>query len=386
MALSTTSKRGFINRLAQAAVDYDRTLRLLPYIDLQKQCREMGIELLKINGEGHVRQNLLRYGNVLRPYDKCHTPEENSLGRTETRELELHTGVINYLENVQDYAHDRAYDSLTRRVDNRGKQSPYEVEILEGIARTLSEDIFLSLCSSSRAEGGVFDGFHTQILQEVKGGGISEEKHNLVTLRMDAQSIVIENAHPLLFEGDLHVYMGRTQYIRMAQKVTPMHGLPTQALLESLIAAGNAVRGRVHIHQSPIFEGMTIFAKAGILQLGVKDPKDEQFVQVIPQPDDPNSIRYWIQTSVGVRIASLSGRAFACSEYRAEGLPEAAGFSGDTQERRSNIVCAEGETAVATGADGEVVVPAIKEKFPNGYGEPDAHGRGADDPHYGEDA
>ncbi len=323
--------------LQRMAETYDDVLRKMPYLTLMETLDKVKINLVEVlDGKDKVVV-YHRKGGIARPYTPgaSNAVSEEELGKAFERVLEPKECYTALKDHIMNYRNKRVISNRPEKVDNKTKQHPQEVLILESKIRTVGEDILSALFFASRNEDdkspmGMFDGFNEQINKEITAGDIATAKGNLFSTGP------IESPGD---ENDMEAFDKLVEFLRSASPFLRQHGtlyMTQDAMFRAMEALGNKLKYKnalewevflnhlrgltaapgLEIISDPIFGtgSRLIYTAPDNLDFGIDTMGDEQFVHVRSPYEDPNIAQFWMQWKAGTRVTSIHPKTFLVND------------------------------------------------------------------------
>lgn len=325
-----------VTDLQRAAVEYDNTLREMPYYDLRQEIAAMGVNLLSVTGTDKIAI-FQRKGGLARPYVVNGTNEvsESEIGKIVERELTPKPSYVALKDHIMNYTDKKVVSNAAEPVNNKTKDHPLEFLIIRSKVRTVGEDILEALFHASydvddKTPMGMFKGFNPAISDFITAGEISAAKGNL-----KATGALTAPAN----DEDMEAFNKLVTFIRSADPFLRKFGslwITQEALWYAMDALGNklkyknAMEYEVFVNHlrsitgSPklnIITGAALGSGSrlmltipGNLDLGMGAPDDQQFVEVRTPYEDPNIIQFWMQWVAGTRIRNIHRKEFLVND------------------------------------------------------------------------
>jgi len=325
-----------ISSLQESAIRLQKDLKLLPFFIFKEVLGGHGITMWPGIQNKHVLTTFLRKQGILEPYVAGAVNNKN-VGKAVEEELEVYLGYASVKDNIQNYKTiSIGPDVLLGK--NKSKNHPWQQVMLSSIVKTFGEDILDALFPAARdvedlSPLGVFDGYDTIIDAKILSGAIAEGENNYY----ETDAFTNENTYEQLLEfwRSRHPHLKKANTLLLVpdhignyydDNFFTVHKYRAEkddykrTLLEGS-------EGRCRIVRSNIMGtgDRIMLIVNGLLHFGFDTNGDESFVQVRTPYEDPNMIQFWIQSSMGCRIASVHEKLFSVNN----GTPTAVQLSGD---------------------------------------------------------
>ncbi len=324
----------------------EKELRYLPWFFIMEELAKLGINIKKVKGIDVITE-LQRKSGILKPYNiGTAATEQTEVAKLSERELKLQTSYYALVDNIKNYATapilNNPFDS---GAINQSKKDPLEVEIIKASIKTFAEDVLDALFFAERdvtdlTPQGTFDGFNTLIADEKTATKISLALGNM------------QNTGAIIAPASSSSYAALTQLINFVRGADRMlrkypadlfltnavynHGIDslenrmqykdadTEALENYINTKCNS---KIKIRTSDILgTGDNIMlTMPGLLDFGMDNQGDLDFVQIRSIKTDPNIVQFWMQADFGARINGLHKKVFCVNERAAVSDP----ISGD---------------------------------------------------------
>ncbi|MDR1436825.1 MAG: hypothetical protein LBI65_01770 [Candidatus Symbiothrix sp.] len=343
-----------VEGLTRAARQYSNVLRELPFFDYNEVAKALRLNILKVKGED-IDISIRRKAGILRPYKPGLTLGNNQeLVKFYESKLKPELVYAELKDNITNYREKKVVSNAGEMVDNKSKKHPLELLILKNVLRSFSEDVIFAFFFAERDDAVAspqtsFNGFFTKLDMLTAAGEISEAKKNYaatgtfdtgVSMGIGADGKnhytrlvdFIRAAHPLLRRGlvTLICAEGPVNAARDGfRAIVKNHDYPSlEQVIEKLRSDANAPQLSINTHECLGTGDKLILAKPGLLDIGVGDESDKDFVQVRNPYADPNEVQYWIQAAFDTRIKDVHEKLFLTNEQVNTSL----NLSGDYQE------------------------------------------------------
>ena len=328
--------------LTRAAVEYDNTLRELPFFKLNEIAKRLRIRIIKVKGE-HIIVSKRRKADILRPYVPGLTlRNEQELMKFFEAKIKPEKTYAEIFDNINNYKEVNVVSNAGEMVNNKTKKHPLEFLILKDMVISYGEDIAFNLFFAERDEdvksaATAFTGFNPKLDILIAAGEISAAKKNLVTTGAfdmpadgddtDAYDKLVDflkQAHPLMKQGETLLYAtDKPLQAALAAygNIVRFHQNPTMAqMLEKL--KSDVEMPNLDVIRDPVLGtgDRLMVMKPGLLDLGTNEESDGQFVQVRNIFDDPNDVQYWIQSDWDTRIIDIHPKLFMMNEQSNTGV------------------------------------------------------------------
>lgn len=324
-----------LNRVAE---QYNPVLQKLPFAMLVETLDKLGVNLLEVAGKDILMQFQRKRG-ISQPYIVTETPSLTyitAVGKVVERTLETKECYAVLKDHIMNYKGKQILNSLdAQKVDNKLKNHPLEMLIIESKVRTIAEDIidalfFAERDTSDKSPMGMFDGFFTKLAAEIVAGEIATGKGNLVTTGAlaapadaddtDAYDILvhfIRSAHPMLRKnGVLYLTESSLFYAQdaLGNRLKNKSAMEFDMFLQHLRGVTHSPALTLVADGSMGTGSRLMLMKPRNLDLGIGTAGDEQFVQIRAPYEDPNILQFWTQWENGTRIRSTHQKEFQCNE------------------------------------------------------------------------
>lgn len=325
-----------ITDLSRAAVKYNNVLRELPFFVLNEICRKLGLNIISVQGED-IEINKRRKAGILRPYTKGLTlGQEQELMKFFESKLKPEFVYAEIVDNITQYKDKKVISNQGEWVDNKTKKHPLEFLLLRDMVISFTEDVAFQLFFAERDEttpspSTAFTGFFPKMDILVAAGEIAAAKGNLKTTgtflapadgddteAYDKLVAFVKSGHPLLRSRPSFLYAAEnpidTARRAYRNKVKSFEYPTVEQMLVSLRNDANAPG--LQLRQDTILgtgDKLTL-AQPGLLDIGVNNESDQEFVQVRTPYKDPNDAQFWIQAAYDTRIKDVHEKVFQTNE------------------------------------------------------------------------
>jgi len=321
--------------LSEAAKNYQKELRFLPYGTLVPELSRLGISMMQV-ANIDVKMGLQRKGAMLKPYSPDQGVVENSdLGKFTESELKVETSYSSIKDHIKNYQDKKYINPTGGTAINQTKEHPLERLMVGQKIIIYSEDILDSLYHgkrdvADRSPLGAFTGYETKILEQITASNISEANKNLIptgaiVAPLDENDVLAIRAL-INFVRAGNAYMRRVPTVMHMTEGTAFAaldalgnakkyiGIATMEMLSDYINSQTGARVTCIISQHMGTGSRLIWTVPGNLDFGMNTFGDYQFVQIRSPFEDPNFVQFWIQSDQGCRIVELHQKVFATNE------------------------------------------------------------------------
>lgn len=309
-----------ITDLQRLAIKYQTDIRYLPYAVLFNVLSQLGITLYPGIQDTHKLIQFLRKRGIAKPYAPGITLRDSDVGKLKETPLKVETAYTRVPDNIKRYKEVTMVKPGEMIGSNKTKKHPFEVQLMMNMVRTFGEDILDALFSAERdltdeSPMGLFDGFETKILAAIVSGEISAAEKNLVVsapmaapLNEDDYSAYdnlvdwLLQADPYLLENcDLFLTRATARNCFRAMKNKTKQKAATFIDFKEYLE--DDVDANINIKNTRFMgAGTRLYLTApDNMDFGMNSMGDEAFVQIMPDNDDPNVFKYWIQGEFGTR-------------------------------------------------------------------------------------
>jgi hypothetical protein len=325
-----------VTALQRAAIEYDNTLRELPFYDLRMEMPKLGVNLLSVNGTDKIAI-FQRKGGLARPYviNGSNTVSDEEIGKVVERTLEPKPSYTALKDHIMNYIDKKVVINAAEPVDNKTKNHPLEFLIVRSKVRTVGEDILEALFHAEydtavKSPMGMFKGFNTLISDEITAGEISTAKKNLISTgaisapddETDMEAFnklvaFIRSANPFLRNnGSLWITQQALWYAMdaLGNKLKYKNAMEYEVFVAHLRSITGSPRLNIITHPALGSGSRLMLTIPGNLDLGMGAPDDQQFVDVRDVYEDPNIIQFWMQWTAGTRIRNIHSKEFAVND------------------------------------------------------------------------
>ncbi|MDR1370817.1 MAG: hypothetical protein LBJ72_11940 [Dysgonamonadaceae bacterium] len=325
-----------VDGLTRASRVYNNVLRELPYFMLNQTCKNLRINIIAVKGED-ILISKRRKAGLLRPYKPGLTLGNNpELMKFYEAKLKPEETYAEVNDNILNYKEKKIISNQGEMIDNKSKKHPLELMILTDVVKSVSEDVIFALFFAERDDdvaspSTAFTGFFSKIDLLTVAGEISEENGNLKTTGefklpvhgadyTSYKKLVefVKSAHPLLKQGEVLLYAAENPIncARMAYwKMTKSYQYPsTEEMLTKLRSDANAPGLKLVTDIALGTGDRLLLQKPGLLDLGVNNESDKDYVQVRNPYKDPNEVQFWVQASYDTRINDVHEKLFQTNE------------------------------------------------------------------------
>lgn len=327
-----------LDSLTRAAEVYNNVLRALPYFTFQEAARNLRLNILQVDGE-HIEISKRRKSNFLRAYK----PGLDLGARSELLKFfesklkpELVYAEIN--DNITNYRDKKVISNAGEPINNKTKKHPLEFLILRDYVISLAEDVVFNMFHAQRdfenkSAEGAFNGFFHKLDLLIANENISAENGNYVTTGTfdsdgdDYQKMVdfLRKGHPMLRRAKevlLYVAEGPLDAVTESFRTrVESHDYPSQEQVLKKLRQDAKIPGLQIINDLALGTGDRLMLTVpGLLDLGVGNFTDDEYIQVRNVEKDPNEVQFWAQAAYDTRIIDIHQKLFLTNEQKNTGL------------------------------------------------------------------
>lgn len=345
-----------IEGLSRYAKSWNNTLKELPFYTFNEAALELRLNIIKVQGED-IAVTLRRKAGIVKPYYPGITAgnQQEILNFFEQKlKPEITYAEIN--DNVTNYRDKKVISNQGEWFNNKTKKHPLEALILMAKVRSYAEDVVFSMFFAERdinvpSPMTAFNGFFTKFGLLQVAGEISAAKNNLKTTgSFDAgvnvgvggdginhyQRLVdfVKSSHPLLRRGEV-ILMCTELPLAAARDGLRIKmnyfAMPTvEEMLVKLRSDANCPNLTICTHECLGTGSKLVLLKPGLLDIGVGDNTDKDFVQVRNPWGDPNIVQFWMQASYDTRLVDCHAKIFQTNEQNNIALDLAGDYPAPT--------------------------------------------------------
>ena len=356
--MPTTTPIVSVASLTRVATEYNDVLRALPAFQFNEVAQALALNILSVNGK-HVQINPRRKAGLLRPYAPGLTPDANQeLVKffESTLEPKLVYGSAN--DNITNYRAKKVLSNKGEKVDLQAKTHPLELYIIQSTIESFNEDVIFQMFHAERSDEGTtpataFNGFYTIYDLLVTAGEIAAAKGNLSTTgafvapangtdtaAYDKLVDFVKSGHPLLRRGEVSL-MASSDLMAKARdafrnKVKNFEYATTDMMIERLRDDAQAPSLKWMHHEALGIGDKLTLIKPGVLDFGMSEASDKDYVQVRTPFTDPNMVQFWMEAAFDTRVNDVHAKMFLTNEqvstpvdlagdYKAEVIPPVGG-------------------------------------------------------------
>lgn len=327
-----------VEGLSRASVVFNNALRELPYFKINQIAKLLAFNIIAVQGED-IRINKRRKAGILRPYVKGLTLGQNQeLIKFDEFKLKPEMVYAEIKDNILEYKEKKVLSNQGEWVDNKTKKHPLEFLILTDKVISFAEDIIFNLFFAERdvaipTPATAFTGFFPKLDILQVAGEVSVAKGNLVntgafvkptddtdTEAYDKLVDFVASAHPLLKNRPCDLYAAEKPMEaarRAFHNMVRSHTYPTmEQMLASLRSDANCANLTWLTHPC-LGNGdklMMMDHTEKLLDVGVNNDSDKDFVQVRNPYPDPNEVQFWIQASYDTRFGDIHEKVFRTND------------------------------------------------------------------------
>ena len=200
---------------------------------------------------------------------------------------------------------------------------------------SFGEDVIFSMFHGERSEAGTtpataFNGFYTIYDMLVTAGEIAEAKGNLHTtgafkapvagdsVAYDKLVAFVRAGHPLLRRGEVNLMASSDLIIKardaFRNKTKNFEYATTEMMIERLRDDAQAPSLKLITHEALGTGDKLTLLKPGVLDFGMGDQGDKEFVQVRTPYKDPNIVQFWMEAAFDTRVNDVHAKMFLTNE------------------------------------------------------------------------
>ena len=322
--------------LTRVATEYSDVLRALPAFQFNEVAAALALNILSVNGK-HVQVNPRRQAGLLKPYVAGLDPATNKEVAKffeSVLEPKLVYGAAD--DNITNYREKKVISNKGEKVNLKEKNHPLEFFIIKSMIESFNEDVIFQMFFGERAEDGTtaataFNGFYTIYDMLVTAGEISEAKGNLHTTgafvapasgtdtaAYDKLVAFVKAGHPLLRRGEVNL-MASSDLIMKARdafrnKTKNYEYSTTEQMIERLRDDAQAPSLKLITHEALGVGDKLTLLKPGLLDFGMGDQSDKDYVQVRAPYTDPNMVQFWMEAAFDTRVNDVHAKVFLTNE------------------------------------------------------------------------
>jgi len=322
--------------LTRVAAEYNDVLRALPAFQFDEVASALALNILSVTGK-HVQINPRRKAGLLKPYVAAGDPE------TTAEILKFYESVLEPKlvygaadDNITNYTSKKVISNKGEKVDLKTKTHPLEFFIIQAMVQSFNEDVIFQMFHGERSESGAtpataFNGFYTVYDMLITAGEIASAKGNLHTTgafvapatasdtsAYDKLVEFVKAGHPLLRRGEVGL-MASMDLIAKARsafrnKTSNFEYATTEMMLERLRDDAQAPSLKLLTHEALGIGDKLTLIKPGVLDFGVGDSTDKDYVQVRNPYKDPNIVQFWMEAAFDTRVNDVDAKMFLTNE------------------------------------------------------------------------
>jgi hypothetical protein len=324
-------------KLTSAAKTWDPVLRTLPFYTINDTASRMRLNIVNVPNGEHIIKNKRRKAGIIAPYSPGLTlGQSKELMKFLEASLKPEIVFAEVPDNVTNYDDMFIVSNQGNAVDNKSKKHPLEYLILRDIVTSYGEDIAFNLFTAQRDEEVLspatsFNGFNYKLSTLKAATEVSLANKNLVNSGAfgtgtaevpvdDYQKLVdwLRQANRFLAQGEVILYASEfVMYnVRKSYKErVKAHTDPTFEDTVTLLRDDANIRGLQVISEPEYGTGsQLILIKPGLLDIGMRNVTDQQFVSVRNIEKDPNEVQFWVQSAVDTRIQDIHPKVFMTND------------------------------------------------------------------------
>ncbi len=323
--------------LSSAAKTWDPVLRTLPFIKLNDAAARLRLNIVNVPSGKHIIKNKRRKAGLLAPYSVGLTlGDQKELMKFYEAALEPLIVFAENNDNVTNYEEMNIISNQGNAVDNKTKKHPLEYIIIRDMVISVGEDVAFNLFTAQRDEevlspATAFNGFNYKLSLLKTAGEISLANKNLLNSGKfgtgtteapvdDYQKLVdwLRQANYFLRQGEQILYASEHVMLAVRRSYKDRVKAHTDPTFEDTVKLlrDDANMSRLQIISQPEFGtgDQLMLMKPGLLDVGVRNKTDEQYVQVRNTEKDPNEVQFWIQAAYDTRIQDIHPKLFMINE------------------------------------------------------------------------
>ena len=322
--------------LTRVAAEYNDVLRALPAFQFSEVAQALALNILSVNGK-HVQINPRRKAGLLKPYVAGGDPamQAEILKFYESvLEPKLVYGAAD--DNITNYREKKVLSNKGEKVDLQAKKHPLEFYIIKSMIESFGEDVIFNMFHGERSEEGTtpataFNGFYTIYDMLVTAGEIAEAKGNLHTTgafvtpasgtdtaAYDKLVAFVRAGNPLLRRGEVNLMASSDLIIKardaFRNKTKNFEYATTEMMIERLRDDAQAPSLKLITHEALGTGDKLTLLKPGVLDFGMGDQGDKEFVQVRTPYKDPNIVQFWMEAAFDTRVNDVHAKMFLTNE------------------------------------------------------------------------
>ena len=333
-----------VEKLNEAAIQYDSALRQLPFMTIREAAAAIGFNVMELSGR-HALINKRRHAGLTMSYVPGKTiVEAQKLIGYDPSVIEPKTTAFTTKENVLSYDENTMLLVGGKPVDNKTKKHPLEQTIVFDMATSHGEDIVSAMMHAERSDestspAGCMDGLYTKVDMEIATGDVNAARGNFAVtgelLRPTSESDT--EAYDILVEfiGGASTYLRNSAY-----------GIPHLIISETALkAAWDAFKNKTRLFQYATMQNFIenlradsfcqglvisthpalgtgsrlILEKIGNIDLAINTQSANRFVQIRNIDVDPNIVQFWLQAGYDTRVRDIHEKIFRTNEQKNEG-------------------------------------------------------------------
>jgi len=328
-----------VDGISQAAKTYDPQLRALPYVKLNDVAGILRLNIQEVENEDVVT-TLQRKAGATGPYKPGMLIDyQEEMMKFFEATLKPVLTVAKSKDNISLYTDKKILTLAGKAVDNKTKNHPLEMLIVNNSIISHAEDVVYSLFFAERDESvfspmTAFDGFFTKLDVFTTAGLISTGNKNLKISGAfaDPTTETDYSAYDSLVDwlGDAHSSLRTSQggapLLTCAQTVIKaaraalrlrlkMTEYPTVARLLECLREDAFIPGlEFNTHEAVGKGSKLMLHKPGLFDIGFNTQVAAQFCQVRAIFEDPNDMQFWIQAAYDTRIQDINPKVFYTNE------------------------------------------------------------------------
>jgi hypothetical protein len=325
--------------ISQAAKTYDPLLRVLPYVKLNEVAGILRLNIQEVENEDVVT-TLNRKAGATGPYKPgMDIDYQEEMMKFFEATLKPVLTVAKSKDNITLYTDKKILTLAGKAVDNKAKNHPLEMLIVNNAIISHAEDVTYSLFFAERDESvfspmTAFDGYFTKLDVFTTAGLIAVANKNLKNTGAFAapasetdytsyDKLVdwLADAHPSLrsSQGGAPLLTCAQTIIKSARSALRMklklQEYPSTARLLECLREDAFIPGlEFNTHEAVGTGSKLMLHKPGLFDIGFNTQAAAQFCQVRAIFPDPNDIQFWIQAAYDTRIQNIHPKVFYTNE------------------------------------------------------------------------
>lgn len=334
-----------VDGLRKAAERYDPVLRQLPAYALTEAIKALRLNVMKVDLKDVIHNERRKSGGT-RPYVPGGAAAyQDGMLAYESSDLMVYETVFSTKENITNYKDTDVQFLGGKPFDNKTKQHPLELKIIQTMIKTHAEDLMFALFPAERNADGsnalsCFNGFDAIIDSLITGGSLTAARGNYApTGSFDAP---VDDNDTAAYENLVDFIGGAHNLLRSSIGGAPLLYIPESVLVNVRAAFRNKVKAfdmptmeqvKNQIREDALCPGLefithvalgagnrVMLMKPGLLDFGWNTSSASQFVQVRDPFEDPNDVQFWLQASYGARLRDWHEKVFRVNDQTNQSL------------------------------------------------------------------